>query len=200
MPQPAVRLCARHRQQLFALLKRIEAETRPGRRGAQGAIKSTGLAVAHALLFDFLHLTSGRCDPGYETMARAACVSRDTAIEAIKRLAAAGVLMVERRTGKVRVGRRLLVVRRPNGYAWRMPDEALVAWERQGRRPKSESPTGSTESSILGESSPWGRRVIAAVDLEPPKPAPAVRSRWTAPDPVWCAGRSERLRQRSHLR
>jgi len=44
----------------------------PGRHG--GAVGHVGLAVLHALIFDFLNHRTGRLDPSYEAIARKAGV------------------------------------------------------------------------------------------------------------------------------
>ena len=72
---------------------RVESAYRPGKISArEGKIGQAGLAVLQALLFDFLNNKSGRMDPCYETLARAANLSRATVGRALARLKAAGVL------------------------------------------------------------------------------------------------------------
>src|SRR5688572_32007163 len=62
----------------------------PGQHG--GCLKRTGLAVLRALLFTFANVVTGRCDPGYDTLARAAGVARSTVAVALGRLEKAGIL------------------------------------------------------------------------------------------------------------
>jgi hypothetical protein len=53
---------------LYHKARRFERQTR--QRGRQdGALGRNGLAVPHALLFDFLNYASGRLDPSYAGMA-----------------------------------------------------------------------------------------------------------------------------------
>ena len=73
----------------------------PGQHG--GVLKRTGLAVLRALLFSFANVVTARCDPSFDTLARAAAVSRSTVAVALGRLEAAGLLeRVRRQAGRVR--------------------------------------------------------------------------------------------------
>jgi len=56
----------------------------PGRHG--GAVGHVGLAVLHALIFDFLNHRTGRLDPSYAAIARQAGVCVRTVATALKRL------------------------------------------------------------------------------------------------------------------
>jgi DNA-binding IclR family transcriptional regulator len=80
----------------------------PGQHG--GCLKRTGLAVLRALLFTFANVVTGRCDPGYEALAKAAGVARSTVAVALERLEAAGLI--------VRTRRQVGVVRFTNAYAF----------------------------------------------------------------------------------
>src|ERR1700722_853523 len=56
---------------LYHKARRFERQTRqPGRQ--DGALGRNGLAVLHALLFDFLNYSSGRLDPSYAKIAEKA--------------------------------------------------------------------------------------------------------------------------------
>ncbi len=68
---------------------------RPGQHG--GVLKRTGLAVLRALLFHFANVVTARCDPGYDTLARASGCARSTVAVALRRLEAAGLLERVRR-------------------------------------------------------------------------------------------------------
>lgn len=73
----------------------------PGQHG--GVLKRTGLAVLRALLFGFANVATGRCDPSFDTLARAAGVARSTVAVALGRLEAAGLLeRVRRQVGMTR--------------------------------------------------------------------------------------------------
>lgn len=71
---------------------------RKGRHG--GMLGHSGLAVLRCLLFDFLNIENGRLDPTYEAIAAKTGYARDTVIEAMKRLVAAG--LVEKTTRIIR--------------------------------------------------------------------------------------------------
>jgi hypothetical protein len=76
---------------LYHRARDFERQSRaPGRQ--DGALSRNGLAVLHALLFDFLNFRSGRLDPAIETIAEAACVSVASVKRGLARLKAAGVL------------------------------------------------------------------------------------------------------------
>lgn len=81
---------------LFHKARRFERGTRqPGRQ--DGALGRNGLAVLHALLFDFLNYGSGRLDPSYDALARKACISVRSVARGLVSLRVAGVLHWVRR-------------------------------------------------------------------------------------------------------
>jgi hypothetical protein len=85
----------------FHKARQFERQTRqPGKQ--DGALGRNGLAVLHALLFDFLNYATGRLDPAYSTIARKACISIRSAARGLANLKAAGVLHWERRSGETR--------------------------------------------------------------------------------------------------
>jgi hypothetical protein len=102
---------------LYHDARRFERQTRqPGRQ--DGAISRNGLAVLHALLFDFLNYASGRLDPGYQAIARQACISVRSVARGLVALKAAGVLNWQKRSrpeAEARGGFRL--VQDTNAYA-----------------------------------------------------------------------------------
>jgi hypothetical protein len=69
----------------------FERQTRQANR-QDGALGRNGLAVLHALIFDFLNHVTRRLDPSYAALARAACISMRSAARGLQRLKAAGVL------------------------------------------------------------------------------------------------------------
>ena len=91
------------RARLMVMAEAYDRRTKtPGSHG--GRLKRTGLAVFRALLFTFANAATGRCDPGYEALARAAGVARSTAAAALRRLEAAGLIARTRRqAGPVRL-------------------------------------------------------------------------------------------------
>ena len=90
------------RARLLFHAEALDRRTRlPGQHG--GILKRTGLAVLRALLFHFANIVTARCDPSFDTLARAAAVSRSTVAVALGRLEAAGLLeRVRRQIGLVR--------------------------------------------------------------------------------------------------
>lgn len=68
-----------------------------------GAIGHSGLGVLRCLLFDFLNMKDGRLDPSYEAIAERSGYSRDTVIEGVKRLVAAGIIEKTKRIIRERV-------------------------------------------------------------------------------------------------
>lgn len=94
-------LTTQQRNQLYHDARRFDRQTRghmasryrPGKISTrEGKLGISGLAVLQALLFDFHGKKTGRMDPSYESLARAANVSRATVGRALARLKAAGVL------------------------------------------------------------------------------------------------------------
>jgi hypothetical protein len=67
----------------------------PGHHG--GAVGHTGLAVLHALIFDFMNHRTGRLDPSYAAIAAKAGVCVRTVASALQRLKALGILNWVRR-------------------------------------------------------------------------------------------------------
>jgi len=81
---------------LFHRARQFERQTRqPGRQ--DGALGRNGLAVLHALIFDFLNYATGRLDPGYAAIARKAAISIRSVARGLAALKRAGVLNWVRR-------------------------------------------------------------------------------------------------------
>ena len=105
------------RARLIYFAEALDRRThQPGRHG--GVLKRTGLAVLKALLFGFHNLATGRCDPGYDALARMAGCARSTVAEALKRLEAAGLIRRVGRWRAVAANGGLVVVRASNAYAF----------------------------------------------------------------------------------
>jgi predicted transcriptional regulator len=103
------------RARLLFLAEVLDRRThQPGQHG--GCLKRTGLAVLRALLFTFANLVTGRCDPGYDALSRAAGVSRSTLAKALKRLEEAGLLL--------RTLRQAGTVRFTNTYSFKVSETA----------------------------------------------------------------------------
>jgi hypothetical protein len=81
--------------------RKFERQTR--QKGKQdGALGRNGLAVLHALIFDFLNYATGQLDPAIATIARAACISVRSAKRGLANLKRCGVLNWLRRAGETR--------------------------------------------------------------------------------------------------
>lgn len=102
---------------LYHKARRFERQTRqPGRQ--DGIIGRNGLAVLHALLFDFLNYASGRLDPPQARIAEKACVSPRSVARGLVKLKAAGVLNWLRRCREDRDGEgRFRLRQSSNAYA-----------------------------------------------------------------------------------
>lgn len=84
------------RARIIAAAEALERRTKlPGKR--DGAIGQSGLAILRALLFHFLDPKSGRLDPSYKQMRAQTLFCMQTISQALKRLAAAGILEIQRR-------------------------------------------------------------------------------------------------------
>jgi len=87
----------------------------PGRHG--GAVGHVGLAVLHALIFDFLNHRTGRLDPSYAAIARQAGVCVRTVATALKRLRDLGILNWARRCAESWRDGRFVLEQETNAYA-----------------------------------------------------------------------------------
>ena len=96
------RLDRNARARLMVHAEALDRRTRlPGQHG--GVLKRTGLAVLRALLFGFANVATGRCDPSFDTLARAAGVAHSTVAVALRRLEEVGLLTrIRRQVGMVR--------------------------------------------------------------------------------------------------
>ena len=87
----------------------------PGHHG--GALGHTGLAVLHALIFDFLNHRTGRLDPSYVAIAAKAGVCVRTVATALQRLKALGILNWVRRCAERWADGRFVLEQDTNAYA-----------------------------------------------------------------------------------
>lgn len=101
---------------LYHRARDFERRTRqPGQQ--DGAIGRNGLAVLHALIFGFLNFRSGRLDPGYEAIAREACISVRSVARGLRNLKLSGILnWVRRCTESIKDGR-FTLEQETNAYA-----------------------------------------------------------------------------------
>jgi hypothetical protein len=104
----------------------------PGQHG--GAVGHTGLAVLHALIFDFLNHRTGRLDPSYAAIAQKAGVCVRTVASALQRLKALGILNWVRRCAERWADGRFVLEQETNAYA------VLPESQWRGYRPPQEPP------------------------------------------------------------
>jgi hypothetical protein len=104
----------------------------PGQHG--GAVGHTGLAVLHALIFDFLNHRTGRLDPSYAAIAAKAGVCVRTVATALQRLKALGILNWVRRCAERWADGRFVLEQETNAYA------VLPESQWRGYRPPAEPP------------------------------------------------------------
>lgn len=94
-PQPSA-IPKRDAVRFWHKARELERRSRPP--GFQdGKLGRNGLAVLHALIFDFLNHKTGRLDPSYEDLAKAAAISVRSVARGIVRLREAGILAWVRR-------------------------------------------------------------------------------------------------------
>jgi hypothetical protein len=125
---------------LYHRLRAFERQTRrPGRQ--DGAVTRNGLAIAHALLFDFLNFKTGQLDPAYEAIARAACISVRSVARGLQALKSAGVLHWIRRCGERKdENGRFWLEQESNAYAVLPPSQ----WRGYAARPEAPPPEPGT--------------------------------------------------------
>ena len=101
---------------LWHQARRFERATRlPGRQ--DGAIGRNGLAVLHALLFDFLNFTTGRLDPSHVGIAKKANISERSVRRGLVALKLAGVVNWLRRCREEWIDGRFTLSQERNAYA-----------------------------------------------------------------------------------
>lgn len=105
---------------------------RPGHHG--GAVGPAALQILHTLIFDFLNYASGRLDPSYAAIAKAANVCERTVASALKRLKELGVLNWVRRCAESWQDGRFVLAQQTNAYA------VLPAAQWRGYVPPAEPP------------------------------------------------------------
>jgi hypothetical protein len=103
-------------KELYRQAEDFERQTR--KHGRQdGALGRNGLAVLRALIFAFLNYTTGQLDPGYESIARKACISVRSAARGLASLKRAGVLNWLRRCTPIIEAGRCILEQITNAYA-----------------------------------------------------------------------------------
>jgi hypothetical protein len=113
--------------------RRLERETRqPGKQ--DGALGRNGLAVLHALLFDFLNYASGALFPSRAAIAAKACISESSVGRGLASLKAYGVVNWLRRCVEEWIDGRFTLRQLTNAYAVLPPTQ----W--RGFRPTPPAP------------------------------------------------------------
>lgn len=140
-----------------------------------GAVGHAALQVLHSLIFDFLNYTTGRLDPSYAAIARAANVCERTVATALKRLRDLGILNWVRRCAETWQDGRFVLEQQTNAYAvlpdsqWRgyvPPPEPVAPWpDTWGATPPlpSQLVQAAEEARRGGDR----RTVIAMLDADP---------------------------------
>jgi hypothetical protein len=110
------RLPKKKATRLYHQARTFERQTRqPGRQ--DGAVGRNGLAVLHALIFDFLDNVTGQLDPSYAEIARKACISVRSAARGLAQLKLAGLLNWQRRSKPIVTEGDFLLKQDTNAYA-----------------------------------------------------------------------------------
>jgi predicted transcriptional regulator len=139
------------RARLIYFAEQLDRRTRqPGQHG--GVLKRTGLAVLKALLFGFHNVATGRCDPGFDALARVAGVARSTVAVALNRLEKARLIMRTRR----QVG----AVRFTNTYAFTASE---TTWS-ESRLQTTTKPIGQPKSAKTGPAGDRVRTLLGALE------------------------------------
>jgi hypothetical protein len=120
-----------------------------------GAVGHAALKVLEALIFDFLNYATGRLDPSYAAIARAANVCESTVATAIKRLRDLGILNWVRRCAKTWRDGRFVLEQETNAYA------VLPASQWRGYREPPEAP--APQSGTWGDHPPLPSQIEQAI-------------------------------------
>jgi hypothetical protein len=144
----------------------------PGKHG--GALGPSGLQVLHVFLFDFLNYKTGRLDPSYKAIARKANICEHTVSDALKRLAALGIITWIRRCAEEWVNGRYVRRQLTNAYCilptgWvgyqappEMPPPHPTSWGKAAVMPSVHE-----EAVIEQRASGDTREVIRILELAP---------------------------------
>ena len=125
------------------LWHRARAFDRQTRRAGHhgGAVGPTALAVLHSLIFDFMNWRSGRLDPSYAAIARAANVCVRTVATALARLKALGIIDWTRRCAETRTDTgRYVLTQETNAYSV----QPSSAWQGYHEPPDPPGPAPGT--------------------------------------------------------
>ena len=103
----------------YWMARQFDRVTKIGGGCQGGAVGVIGLKVLETLTFDFLHYSSGRLDPGYTAIAKAANISVSAVHSALKRLRDLGILVWHRRCEDGWSGGRYFRRQETNAYSIR---------------------------------------------------------------------------------
>jgi len=144
-------------KELYRQAEDFERQTRQA--GKQdGALGRNGLAVLRALIFGFLNYTTGQLDPGYESIAKRACISIRSAARGLANLKAAGVLNWLRRCTPIIEAGRCILEQITNAYAL-IPSSQWRGYRPSPKRRKPPQP----EAGTWGDHPPLPDALTAAV-------------------------------------
>jgi hypothetical protein len=102
--------------------RRFERQSRqPGKQ--DGAVTRNGLAILHALLFDFLNHASGALYPSYAAIAERACICERSVARGLAALKTAGILNWLRRCFEAWEDGRFVLRQDSNAYAVLPPSQ-----------------------------------------------------------------------------
>lgn len=143
------------------------------------------VAVLHTLIFDFLDWKTGRLDPSYEAIASRCGYKRSTVAEALKWLAAHGIITWQRRCkdAAARDGRYRLH-QDTNAYAIRPPSQWVGFRQAEPPRPDPEAWGAAEVVAEIGdqvaaavEAGADLKTKLALAELDPTDPFAAVLAR-----------------------
>jgi DNA-binding MarR family transcriptional regulator len=147
----AIMLDRNTRARLMFQAEALDRRThQPGQHG--GCLKHAGVRVLRALLFHFANAVTGRCDPSYDALARAAGVARSTVAIALARLEAAGLI--------VRIRRQAGMTRWTNSYAFNVNENS-----KSGSRPQTTTkPLEQPKTAKTGPTSDRMRALLGVLE------------------------------------
>jgi hypothetical protein len=160
---------------LYHRARDFERRTRePGKQ--DGALGRNGLAVLHAMIFDFLNFRTGQLDPGYEAIARKACIGIRSAARGLQNLKRCGILNWLRRCTATFKDGRCVLDQDTNAYAI-LPSSQ---WRGYVEPPEAPAPHSGTwgdhpcgmrapmEEAIIEQRSGGMQAVIRQLELDEP--------------------------------
>ncbi|HMD69469.1 MAG TPA: hypothetical protein VKF42_11360 [Chitinivibrionales bacterium] len=134
---------------LYHRARDFERRTRqPGRQ--DGAIGRNGLALLHAMIFDFLDFRTGQLDPAQETIAKKAGISLRSAARGLANLKLSGVLNWVRRCSASFINGRYTLEQDTNAYAI-LPSSQWLGYVEPPEAPAPQSGTWGDHPCAMRE-------------------------------------------------